>query len=417
MTGKALVVMALALVPAVAMAADLTVSGGGDALRMAVAAAHAGDNLVVEKGVYVGPLVIDRSLTVSGKPGAIIDGKGTSRVISIEAPDVTISGCQIEGSGRKLSTEDSAIFVTKDGDRAVIQGNSLMGNLIGVYLKGPKNAQVVGNTITGITDMRVNERGNGVQLWNTPGSVVKNNIIQYGRDGIFTTTSRNNIFSGNVLKDLRFAVHYMYTDDSEVMDNRSIGNDVGYAIMYSQRLKIIGNSSVDDRDHGILLNYANDAQILDNSVIDGKTKCVFIYNSHKNAFHGNRFQGCGIGVHFTAGSEQNTVSGNAFIGNETQVKYVGTRWLEWSLSGRGNYWSDHAAFDLNGDGIADAAFQPNDAVDQVLWRAPMAKLLINSPAVQVLKWAQSQFPALHPGGVVDSAPLMTAPHQGGRAMP
>ena len=33
----------------------------------------------------------------------------------------------------------------------------------------------------------------------------------------------------------------------------------------------------------------------------------------------------------------------------------------------------------------------------------------DSPALQVLRWAQSEFPALHPGGVTDSAPLMSAP--------
>ncbi|MDD9878358.1 MAG: FMN-binding protein [Magnetovibrio sp.] len=46
----------------------------------------------------------------------------------------------------------------------------------------------------------------------------------------------------------------------------------------------------------------------------------------------------------------------------------------------------------------------------------LAKLLLNSPAVQTLRWAQSRFPALHPGGVVDSAPLMSSPPTGnGRA--
>ena len=86
--------------------------------------------------------------------------------------------------------------------------------------------------------------------------------------------------------------------------------------------------------------------------------------------------------------------------------YVGTRALDWSVNGRGNYWSDNPAFDLNGDGIADTAYRPNDVVDQVIWRAPAAKLLLNSPAVAVLHWAQATFPAIHPGGVIDSAPLM-----------
>ena len=123
----------------------------------------------------------------------------------------------------------------------------------------------------------------------------------------------------------------------------------------------------------------------------------------------NWFERCGIGVHFTAGSEGNEIAGNAFVGNRNQVKYVGTRDLDWSKGGRGNYWSDNPAFDLNGDGIADTAYRPNDLVDRVLWTAPPRQGLINSPAVQVLRWAQAQFPALYPGGVVDSHPLIAPP--------
>jgi nitrous oxidase accessory protein len=83
--------------------------------------------------------------------------------------------------------------------------------------------------------------------------------------------------------------------------------------------------------------------------------------------------------------------------------------MEWSIEGRGNYWSDHPAFDLDGDGIADSAFRPNDLMDHILWSQPSAKLLLGSPAVQLVRWSQSAFPATLPGGVLDSAPMMTAP--------
>src|SRR3546814_10890948 len=96
-----------------------------------------------------------------------------------------------------------------------------------------------------------------------------------------------------------------------------------------------------------------------------------------NRIHDNRFEGCPIGIHFTAGSERNRVSGNAFVGNQTQVKYVGTRRVEWTHAGRGNYWSDNPAFDLDGNGIADREYRPNDPVDDLLWPHPQAKLLIN----------------------------------------
>ncbi|MDR3533534.1 MAG: nitrous oxide reductase family maturation protein NosD, partial [Rhodopila sp.] len=74
---------------------------------------------------------------------------------------------------------------------------------------------------------------------------------------------------------------------------------------------------------------------------------------------------------------------------------------------------------LNGDGIADTAYRPNDLMDQVIWRAPAAKLLLNSPATQVVRWAQAQFPAIHPGGVIDTAPLMAPvrPHALARLAP
>jgi len=201
----------------------------------------------------------------------------------------------------------------------------------------------------------------------------------------------------------------MYANDSEVSGNRSYGNHLGYAVMFSSRVKVENNLSQGDRDHGIMLNYANSARINNNIVRGGGKKCLFMYNANRNILTNNRFEGCPVGIHFTAGSERNRLSGNAFIGNRTQVKYVGSKTHEWSDGGRGNYWSDHAAFDVNGDGIADQSYRPNDLIDQVLWTQPAAKLLVGSPAIQLMRWAQKEFPALLPGGVVDSAPLMQPP--------
>ncbi len=398
-----------------AHAADILVEPGGGRLAEALAAAAPGDSLYLAAGEHLGPVVIDKPLTLSGADGAIVRGNGVGHAIMVSAPDVVVRGITVRGSGLKLETQDSGIFVDKSGDRALIEGNRIEDNLIGVYLSGPDDALVRDNIIVGRSDLRMNERGNGVQLWNTPGSIVAANDISQGRDGIFVTTSRRNEFRGNTFRNLRFAVHYMYTNESVVADNRSIGNHVGFALMFSKKLVVRGNQSIGDRDHGLLLNYANRSAIEENTVRDGGNKCVFIYNSNKNSFMDNWFEGCQIGIHFTAGSERNSIAGNAFIGNRTQVKYVGTRDLDWSHEGRGNYWSDNPAFDLDGDGIADRPYRPNDTVDQVVWAHPTAKLLLNSPAVQIVRWAQSAFPTLHPGGVTDSAPLMAPPARAGTA--
>lgn len=392
--------------PVFATASVIDVAPGVDSLRQALVEAMPGDTLQLQNGHYSGPVVIEQRISLVGQADTIIDGGMSGRVITVSAADVIIRNIKLQHSGIDLSVEDSGIFITKEGDRTLIENNHLLNNLIGIYLKGPEDVIVRNNKIIGRNDLRMNERGNGIQIWNSPGSVIEKNQIQYGRDGIFVNTSNKNRFINNQFRDLRFAIHYMYTHQSEVSGNISINNHVGYALMYSNNLKVIGNSSKGDRDRGILFNFTNYSDIKKNRILGSPEKCVFIYNSNFNDIHANHFEACNIGIHFTAGSEQNKIWKNTFIDNKTQVKYVGTRHLEWSHEGQGNYWSDHTAFDLDGDSVADKPYRPNNLADQILWRHPMSKILLNSPVLQVLRWSQSQFPGLHPGGVTDSAPMM-----------
>ncbi len=389
----------------------LAIAAESHALTLAerISASEPGAVLTLAPGTYRGPVTIDHPLTLTGEPGAVVKGDGEHSVITVSAPDVVIRGLTIRGSGLSLRDMDAGIVLEQTASGALVEDNRIEGNLFGVHVEGAPDSLVRGNTIIGRRDLRMNERGNGVYLWNAPGTRIVDNRFRFGRDGIFTTTSKRNVFAGNRFENLRFGVHYMYTNDSTVRDNVSVGNHAGYAIMYSSRIKVRRNISRGDRDHGLMLNYTNHSEISGNAVVDGGNKCVFIYNANFNTFRGNRFNGCGIGVHFTAGSQDNQLVENAFIGNRTQVKYVGTRDLRWAHEGRGNYWSDHTAFDLDGDGIADRAYRPNGLVDQIMWRSPEAKLLLASPAVQLLRWAQSAFPAIRPGGIVDPAPLMSPP--------
>jgi len=363
----------------------------------------------LEAGRYDGPLLIDRKLSLVGEPGAVLTGPGKGSVVTVTAPEVEIRGMEITGSGLDVPAMDSAILVQESAPRADIRGNHLVDNLFGVYLHGAAGSIVEDNVITGRKDLRLAEAGNGVSIWNAPDAKVIGNTISHGRDGIFVKVSKHNTFENNTFSDLRFAIHYMYTHDSRIVGNRSRGNHVAWAIMYSERLEIRNNVSDNDRDHGLMLNSTNASQVVGNTVRGGGEKCAFVYNANVNRIVENWFEGCPIGIHFTAGSEGNVMTGNAFVANRMQVKYVGTRYVDWASEGRGNYWSDNPAYDLDGDGIADRPYRPNDVMDEILWTLPQAKVLVSSPAVQMVRWAQARFPALYPGGVVDSAPLMRPP--------
>ena len=401
--------LALSLAALPAWAERIAVPAEPGALAAALAQAGEGDDLILAPGRHAGPVLIDRPLTLHGEPGAQIDAAGHGSVVTVDAKDVTIRGLTITRSGRSHEIIDSGVKLTKRATEARVLDNDIRGNLVGVDIHGARNALVKGNRIEGLRLARMNDRGNGIYVWNAPGSAVEDNEIRYGRDGIFSNTSRRNTYRGNLMRDLRFAVHYMYTNDSVIEDNVSIGNHLGFAMMYSDRIVARGNISIKDRDHGVMLNYTNQSDVFANLVTGGTEKCAFVYNSHGNLLAENTFQGCDIGVHFTAGSERNTITGNAFIGNRTQVKYVGTRDVEWSFEGTGNYWSDHPAFDLDGDARADSVYRPNDLMDHILWSQPAAKLLLGAPAVQLVRWSQEQFPVTQTGGVVDSHPHTAAP--------
>jgi nitrous oxidase accessory protein len=381
----------------------------GRAIQPLLDSARPGQVIRLAPGRHAGPLRIDRPLSLVGSPGAEVVGQGSGSVVTVTAPDVRIEGLRISGSGTDLPEMDSAILLKETAQRAVVRDNRLLDNLFGVYVLGAAGSIVERNVIVGRRDLRLAEAGNGVSIWNAPGAQVLGNTISHSRDGIFVKISQRNLFAGNTFSDLRFAIHYMYTHDTRIVGNRSRGNHAGWALMYSDRIEVRDNVSDDDRDHGLLLNSTNDSVVVANVVRRGREKCVFVYGANRNMIRDNWFEGCPIGIHFTAGAEGNRMTGNAFVANREQVKYVGTRFVDWAHEGRGNYWSDNPAFDLDGNGIADRPYRPNDVMDEILWTLPAAKALINSPAVQMVRWAQARFPALYPGGVIDSAPLMRPP--------
>jgi len=196
--------------------------------------------------------------------------------------------------------------------------------------------------------------------------------------------------------------------------------------MQSKFLTVTDNLSENDVNYGMLLNFITKSTIKNNKVIGVQNmrnsqmkhsqqryqpegKALFIYNSLFNDIHNNILAESDIGIHLTAGSEDNTFTGNAFVSNTKQVKYVANRTQDWSLKQQGNYWSDYLGWDMDGDGKGDVAYEPNDGVDRLLWKYPTAKLLFNSPAIEILRWVQRQFPVLKSPGIMDSYPLMHQP--------
>lgn len=369
------------------------------------------------------PLVIRvPGVSVSCADDSVIDAGGAGHAVEILAEGVSFSGCVVRNWGQDLNKLDAGIFVAREAKGAVVADNRLQGPAFGVWLDATPDVVVRNNEIRGDTNLRSQDRGNGIHLFNTTGALIEGNDIRQTRDAIYIETANNNKIRNNVMSDLRYGIHYMYSMHNLLEGNVTRGTRTGYALMQSKYLTVVNNRSENDENYGILMNFITNSTLKGNVVTGvsqgqtggvmisgGEGKAVFIYNSLYNTFKGNYFGNSNIGIHLTAGSEQNEVFDNAFVNNERQVKYVATRTQSWAKDGRGNFWSDYLGWDRNQDGIGDVPYEPNDNVDRLLWKYPEARVLMFSPAVDTLRWVQDAFPVVKSAGVSDPKPLMRIP--------
>jgi len=401
--------------------ASITHISATDSLQAAINFAENKTTLELARGVYQGNFLINKSLALRCQEGAELNGNGKNDIIKITAPNVSIEGCRIVNWGDDLTAMNAGIVIKKTATHASIKNNYLNGPTFGVFLDASVDSKVYANRIEGLTEIRSQDRGNGIHLFSSKGADIAFNEVWHTRDGIYIDTSNENIIRNNEFHHLRYGVHYMYSHHNRVLKNYTHHTRCGYALMQSKYLTVEDNRSEQDQNYGILMNYITYSSIKNNqisavqqgsdpmggqAITGAEGKGFFIYNSLFNQVTNNTIKNSDLGIHVTAGSEDNIISRNNFINNKQQVKYVANRPQEWSTAGVGNFWSDYLGWDRDANGIGDVIYEPNDSVDKLLSTYPSAKLLMNSPAIEVLRWIQKEFPVLKSPGVKDSFPLM-----------
>lgn len=380
-----------------------------------------GDVIQLQSGRYLGNFVVNCGVRLTGTSGAIIDAQGKGNALLLKSSDVTVENLTIVNWGDDLTAQNAGIYSAENTKNLVLKNNRLSGDGFGIWLQKGQHIKVLNNVIEGNTQLRSADRGNGIQLSIVKNVEVSGNEVFHTRDGLYIISSQDNVLKNNIMHDLRYGVHYMYSHSNQVLNNYAYNTRAGYALMSSRNLLVQGNRTEGSEDYGFLMNFITFSEIKNNIIRDVWTKPenkvlgrdgkgLFIYNSGYNTVSGNLVEKTEIGIHLTAGSEQTKVHGNSFINNPVQVKYVSNAKQEWSQDGQGNYWSNYLGWDMDHDDIGDIAFEPNDGIDKLMWQYPEMKILMDSPAVIILRWIQRQFPVLKSPGVQDSFPLMRTPH-------
>lgn len=373
-------------------------------IAVAIRSAQPGDTIQIESGRYAENLVVDKPLTLQGIDRPTISGQNKGDVIRVRAAGVTIRGLIIRDSGVDLDAQNAGVYVQPGADRATVEDCELVANLFGIWLEKSNDSHLIHNLVIGRSDLMSVARGNGIQVFNTSGAQIIDNEISYTRDGIYVDISTHALFRGNKIHHVRYGTHYMNTYNSTWENNESYLNRGGLALMEVRDLIVRNNIAWGNADHGIMLRTIQDS-VIENNIVAGNGRGFFIYDAEYNTVRGNTVINNRIGMHLSAGSINNKIDGNDFIGNEEQVKFVAARDVEWGKI-EGNYWSNYSGWDQNGDGVGDIAYEANDVVDRLNWQYPLVKLLLSSPSIQTLRFVARQFPVLRAPSIVEKHPRM-----------
>lgn len=374
-------------------------------IKSAVAVADVGDTLVIKAGVYKeGNILIDKPLFLKGVGYPVLDGENQTEVLTIRANGVTVEGLQIQNVGTSYIEDRAGIRVQKSKSFKLI-GNKLLNTFFGIYLEHASNGLIQNNEVIGKAEQEMSS-GNAIHMWYCKKVVVENNKVFKHRDGIYLEFVDQSLIKNNISEhNLRYGLHFMFSNDNEYFQNIFRFNGAGVAVMFSRRINMWENTFEHNwgrASYGLLLKEIYDAEIKDN-LFRENTIGIYVEGSNRINYKKNDFRRNGWAIKISGGCLDNAIEGNNFIGNTFDLS------INSSLSNNsldGNYWSEYSGYDLDRDGIGDVPYRPVKLFNYVVNRTPEAMVLLRSLFVDIINFSEKVSPVFTPANVFDYHPRM-----------
>lgn len=372
----------------------------------AITAAQAGDTILIKKGTYKEyNILVDKPLTIKGENFPVIDGEDKGEIIRIMSDNVTIDGLFIINVGTSYTSDHAAIRVVRS-EHFLIQNVVLEKLFFGIYIEKSNNGRIYHNKVIGDAQDEYNS-GNGIQLWYSKNVEVSHNIVQKVRDGIYLEFSDNITINENVSTgNLRYGLHFMFSNDDVYTNNTFENNGAGVAVMFSKRIKMFNNTFKKNwgtAAFGILLKEINDAEIKDN-VFEENTVAINIEGSNRIVYSGNDFIRNGYAIKVLGACYNNTIEKNNFLYNSFDLSYNSK--LNDNVF-RDNYWSNYTGYDLDKDGVGDVPFRPVKLFSYVVNKTPETIILMRSLFIDIIDFSEKVSPVFTPDNLQDLTPKMT----------
>lgn len=374
-------------------------------ITQALALANAGDTILVKPGVFKEQnLLIDKSIALIGQQYPVLDGENKYEVVTVKASHVTISGFKIINSGTS-SMRDLSGIGGENCDYLSVIGNYLENTFFGIHISNSRQCRIENNKLTAPLRMEY-QSGNGIHFWKCDGMTVKNNYVKGHRDGIYFEFVSNTSIVNNISEyNLRYGLHFMFSNDDTYTGNTFSDNGAGVAVMYSKKVTMIGNTFKENwgsSSYGLLLKDIRDSHIEHNRFAKNTTG-IYMEGTSRSVFLQNTFTANGWAVKLQASCDDNVFSLNNFMGNTFDVSTNGTMVLNTLEK---NYWDKYEGYDLNKDGTGDVPFRPVSMYSMVVERVPAAMMLWRSFLVFLLDRSEKVMPAITPENLKDDSPAM-----------
>lgn len=377
-----------------------------NSIQTAVDMARNGDVIRIKSGIYkeYDIEVLNKSIRIIGEDYPVIDAEMKGTVFSIQADNFSIEGLNIKNVSSSHTSDYAAILMAHSKD-FVIKDNLLENVFFGILLEKSTCGTVSGNRIKS-QQLKQDNSGNGIHLWHSKEVDIHNNHVTGMRDGIYLEFAgkcsiRNNTGDNN----LRYGLHFMFSDHNEYIENIFESNGAGVAVMFSKHIKMYRNQfrkSWGSAAYGLLLKEITDAE-LKNNIFENNTIAISADGTNRITYIKNDFRNNGYAVKVRGACYNNVFTNNNFLYNSFDISYTG-RLNENEFNN--NFWTEYRGYDLNKDGIGDVPHRPVKLFSYLVNNSPEAIILLRSIFVDIMDFSEKVSPIFTPKELIDHNPLM-----------
>ncbi len=376
-------------------------------IKEAISLVEPGDTIYVYPGIYKeGNILIQKSLHLIGIEFPLIDGEFKDEILTLSGDDIHVEGFHIVNSG--MSTmKDYAAIKCIDANHVLIQNNFIENSFFSIHLANCSSIHIRYNEIRG-NPKSEQTTGNGIHLWKCRDAHIEYNNIKDHRDGIyFEFVTDSEIHCNTSYHNIRYGLHFMFSNNDHYEGNRFVENGAGVAVMYSKKVTMVSNEFIKNwgpASFGILLKDISDSHIFGNCFIEN-TVGIYMDGSNRTLTEQNEFIKNGWAMKVQASCNDNTIRFNNFKSNSFDIATNGTLVLN---SFDGNYWDKYEGYDRTHDGIGDIPYRPVSMYSMIVEQNPYTLILLRSILISFLDKAEKAIPSLTPELLIDHKPKIKA---------